>query len=341
MPSPRPRHHVSALPLHLVLALSAAGCGPAGPGDDPGRHHRGAPEGRAPVVLALPTASCELGAADAVALVAMEDGVALGRTASGPAPGLVVTRHRGAGCALAPAAGPPTAVHALLDADEAGNVYAFPRATTEPGVVSTLPEGSGDYSVGVVVRIDPHGRVSKVLEAGRGIWRFGVSPGGGAFFTTSCGPTGIFVAGSDPLQPVMTPPQTQWQSSGSALTDDHTLWSLGSSTCDKNHPVGPGCGHPLVRSTPAGSRELGFAETDFGDGPERTDLVRCGGRVCGVAASAVVVWDHEGAVARTITARALGVRPGERIAQVAGNRRGVYVLLHDGERGRLSFTPLR
>lgn len=272
---PRSRRRLSALSLPVSLTLWVAGCGLAGPGEDPGRVHGD------PVLQASSTAACDLPAArDAVALFATEGGVTL---AMGPGAeraagadqgeGAVARRYEGASCALTPDGSAAVAVHQLLDADERGGIYAFPRATSEPGVLSTLAPGSfRGYSDGEVVRVDREGRVSQVVVAPRGIWTFGTSPGGGAFWSSSCGPTGIFVTGSAPPRAVMEAPPTRW-SDGGVLTDDRTLWSIGG-------------GQVLVRSTAEGSRELASAAVDLGAGAEGTHLVRCGQRVCGVAEAA-------------------------------------------------------
>lgn len=329
------------LSMSLSLALTSAGCGLPIPADSPGREHASSTD--VLPVRQSPLVSCDLAGLDAaVALLASADGVALGFTErSGPEPGTVVRRYRGAGCALSPDGSAPLAVHALLDADDHGNLYAFPRATTAPGVVSTVPPGGSVISsISVVVRIDPAGGSTSVVEAGRGIWSFGISPSGGTFWSTACGPTGIFTVDNPPLRSVMKPPATRWQTLGAVLTGNDTLWSLDSYRCNLGLAAGPACGQPLVRSTPAGDRTVAATGLAGAADDVPVALSRCGARLCGASPGEIVVWGDDGAVVKTLTATDLGIRRGEQVVKVSGNRHGLYVLLGTGARNRLLFVPL-
>lgn len=337
---PRYRSTLSrALFLAPVLALSATGCGQ--PDDEPGRDHAGLASLAGRVTHPAP---CSLVAADsAVALFATEDGIALGLAdPSDPETGAVVRRYRGSGCALSPDGSAPAAVRRLLDADARGNLYAFPRESSTPGVISTFPpDYPGGSSEGVVVRIDAAGRASAVVSASRGIWTFGVSPSGGTFWSTACGPTGIFATGSRPLREVMPPPATGWERSGAVLSDDSTLWSSGGYACSQGQPQ-QDCGYKLVRSTPSGDQVVGKTDLNLGadKGSESPGLVRCGARLCGVTSSAIGVWSSDGEEVHRFDALELGVRTGERITRVTGNRHGLYALIGSEGASRLVFVPL-
>ncbi len=331
-PSPR-------LTLCFSLALCAVACGSSHPDDAPGRLPAASHAG-----TASPTTrwdACPLAGLDAaVTVLATADGVAMASAgAGGSDANLVVVRYRGAGCALA-AAGTPLAVYALLDADARGNLYAFPAATTAPGVASTLPPDElFPTRDSLVVRINPAGQATQVVKAGRGIWRFGVSAAGGTFWSTACGPTGIFAMASEPLRPVLSPPSTRWQA-GAVLTTDTTLWSVASPGCSPDTPAGRPCGYPLFRTTPQGDQVVGRVALDFTDDSQRAALFRCGERLCSVASRTITLWDDEGAALRTAFSAELGLREDEQIVHVSSNAHGIYVLLHSADGQRLLFSPL-
>lgn len=179
----------------------------------------------------------------------------------------------------------------LLDADDDGNLYVFPAGKRDS----------------VVARLSADGAQTTVIEAGRGIWSFGISPQGRAFWSTACGPTGIFEYPGTPLKTALAPPDTLWGSQPAVLTGDRTFWSVK-------------YGDVLVRTTPQGSAELG---------PVRSArLARCGAHVCGVLPGQVTEWDEHGEVLRTVPA------PGStEVLDVTGSSDGLYLLL-DGPEGR-------
>lgn len=268
-----------------------------------------------------------------VALVASEAGLAVAW--SGASEGAVrVQRLRGAGCALEPA-GDPVAAGALLDADDAGRVYVFPAASDEPGLVSTMLPG--EYPGSMVARVDAAGRVVKLLPAGRGIWGFGIAPGGDALWVSACGPNGIFSVEGEAVVPSLLAPNTLWHE-GSVLTDAGTLFSLGYQTCAWDAPLTERCGFELVRTTAEGSTALGSTIADFGAGGERATLSRCGSRVCGVYTEGVRIWTQDGGVVATLDRAALGAVEGEHVEAASGNSSGVYVLLQGERTARVVFT---
>jgi hypothetical protein len=267
------------------------------------------------------------------ALVAGDAGVVFAvRAAGGEDPALRVLRARGEGCELVVDEDTPIAAGALLDVDERGNIYVFPAEAPDPGVVSTMLPG--EYPESMVARVDPANRVAKLLPAGRGIWGFGVAPEGDALWVSACGPSGIFALTVEGVTPSLEPAQLP-----GVLSDAWTFWSVGVRTCEPTEALTPACGFALVRTTPAGSEELGTTIVDLGAGFEQATLARCGANVCGWVAGGVIVWGAGGEPLRTITAEDALARPGERVAQVSGNARGIYVLLR-GERGaRVVFVP--
>ncbi len=291
-----------------------------------------------PDLAALPARSCVVPVpTGVVSLGASADGLAFAVTADG-ADGspLLVYRAHGEGCELAADERAPVAVSELLDVDDLGNLYVFPAEPGSTGATSTmLPD---ETPGGMVASVDLDGRVTKLLSAGRGIWAFGVAPAGDALWVTACGPTGIFASAD--MTPTLPPPDTLWEQLPSVLTDEQTFWSVAAGTCDDAEPVHPGCGHALVRTTPAGSEALAPTIVDLGAGFEQAELARCGAHVCGVVSQGLLVWDHDGAVLRTISASDTLARPDERIAQVSGNHHGVYVLLQSEHATRVVFVPL-
>ena len=320
----------SAFPLLPLLLMSLLACG------HPLAEERATGDLRTESQrLALTT--CEVpGSSAVVRLAATRDGVVFA-VAGSEGKGIELERHAGLGCDLHRDRSPQVAVGALLDADDHGNLYAFPRASSAPGVVSTLLEkGSAE---GMVVKVDASGQVSKLVSAGRGIWSFGVSAEGGSFWVTSCGPTGIFSTASQPLEPAIESPQTLWAQRPSVLTGDRTLWSVGVRTCGWDEKLSPSCGFALVRTTSEGSRDVGTTVVDVGAGFEEAKLARCGKQVCGILSSAVLVWDDGGRVVQTIRPSDFPMFDSERIAQISGNAHGVYFLL-DGRAGtRVVFVP--
>lgn len=326
------------LTLCFAQAVGIAGCGSTHPEDAPGRLQA---EGR--VGTAVTTTrwdACPLAGLDAaVTALATPDGIAVASAAAGSQDaGAVVVRYRGLGCALAPA-GTPLAVYELLDADAPGNLYAFPAAAA-PGAASTLPPGEHTPARdGMVVRISPAGQATQVVQAGRGIWMFGASAAGGAFWSTACGPTGIFAMASEPPRSVLSPPETSWQWAGAVLTADSTLWSLASPGCGTGSPDGPPCVRPLVRTTPAGDRAVGTIAIDIAADSGRAALFRCGERLCGVASQTITLWGDDGAALRTAGKDELGLRAGEQIVRASSNPHGIYVLTRSPDGQRLLFNP--
>ena len=280
--------------------------------------------------------ACALsGSGTLVDLVASEAGLA-GAWAGAPGGDVRIQRLRGEGCALEPV-GRPLAAAALLDADDLGRVYVFPAESTEPGVLSTmLPD---EYRGSMVARVDAAGQVIKLLPAGRGIWGFGVSPRGDALWVSACGPTGIYSVAGETVDASLAPPATLWQE-GSVLTGPETLFSVGYQTCAWDAPLSEGCGLALVRTTAAGSTEVGSAVADLGAGAERATLSRCGaGRVCGLLSEGIRIWDELGAVVATFDRAALALSPDEHPAAATGNASGVYVMAQSEASSRVVFVP--
>lgn len=329
---------LALLAFAVPMAL-AAGCDLVPPDGEAGRGHGDALAAAPPCEVA----GVALGGShdDVATLLVTESGVALGRSRqAGLDPGIVAERYRGAGCALA-LAGRPTAVHVLLGADNQGRLYGFPRGSRAPDVVSTLPpERAGSWSEGVVVRIDTAEQVTKVLEAGRGIWSYGVSPSGGMFFASSCGPTGVFALDGAGRPPLMALPNTRWDSDGAIFTDDDTLWSLGHPSCDAALFGAGRCGDPLVRTTRDGDRAVADAAAGAPSGGARPVLARCGEHLCTTTPGAVVLFDRDGGTAARLDATAFGLRPGERLVLSSGNRDGVYALVRGEGGARLTYAPL-
>ena len=281
-----------------------------------------------------PRRSCVVAApAGVVSLVAGAAGVAFAVEDDGA---VLVHRMRGEGCALV-ADGALVAAGELLDVDDAGNLYVFPAGATSPDVVSTmLPD---EYPGSMVARVGLDDSVSKLLDAGRGIWEFGVTPAGDGLWASACGPSGIFSVKGDAVEAAMAAPDTLWGQMPSVLADLRTFWSVGVRTCDPGDALTPECGYALVRTTPAGSEDVATTVVDFGAGFEQAILSRCGAHVCGTVAGGVTVWDRAGRVVRTITlADALGVS-GEGFVQATGAAGGVYVLLRGDGGGRVVFVP--
>lgn len=308
----------------VALALALAACG-----GSPMQDAAGAGE------ASQASEPCDVDApAGVVAMQASEHGLALAVTSES---GLRVQRMEGAACDLTADGTKPVAAGTLLDFDNAGNLYVFPAAAGAPDEVSTWLEDGGADSV--VEKVDLNGKVSPMVHAGRGIWAFGMAPEGPTFLVTACGPTGIFSGQEPDFSTVLTPPDTLWNGMPSVLTDAHTLWSVGYLTCSPTEPASPDCGYALTRTTPEGSEELGPTLMDFGKGYEQGALARCGTRVCGLFASGVVQWNAQGALERTLAPADLGAEPGARILQVAGNAKGLYLLLEGKAGNRVVYVP--
>lgn len=273
--------------------------------------------------------------ADVEAVAASASGVVLAVPAED---GLLLRRMFGRGCALIAGDVAPIAAGELLDLDDLGNLYVFPAEAVTAGAVSTMLPG--EYPGSMVARVDREGRVSKLLSAGRGIWSFGVTPGGDALWVTACGPNGIFEIEGDVVTASMTPPETLWEQHPAALTDAETFWSMGYRTCEPGAALSPDCGYALVRSTPAGSVDVDTTIVDLGGGYEQAELVRCGPHVCGRVAAGVVVWNDAGERLRTLTRGELLASPGEQVVRVTGDARGIYALLRGESGGRVVFVPL-
>jgi hypothetical protein len=251
---------------------------------------------------------------------------------------LIVQRSHGAGCDLSTEGESKFAAGGLLDTDDLGNLYIWPAKSTHTGVRSTMLRDTFESLGSTLMKVDLSGHVSELVYAGRGIWDFGVSPGGDAIWVTACGPTGIFSVAPSGLTLSLPPPDSLWQQMPSVLTSASTFWSVGVRTCFPPADVTPSCGFALVRTTPDGSENVGTTLIDFGAGFEQATLVRCGSRVCGVFTSAVVIWDAEGRVVRTITSDDVSALDSEHIAQVTGNDRGVYLLLRSDTGSRVVFV---
>lgn len=321
------------VPVVAVLAaLSSAGCAAPGGGDETGA---GAGE---PGNGALAGACIVAAPEGVVSLAASDRGVVFAVGAGGP--DLVVQRTHGEGCDLATDGEVPIAAAALLDVDDLGNVFVFPARADGRGIVSTMLPEFPEIRSGVVVKVDAAGGVSERVSAWRGIWSFAVSPEGGTFQVTACGPTGIFAMAGSGLHVSIPPPQTLWEQMPCALSNDRTLWSVGFRTCGVSEAITPACGYALVRTTPEGSQEVGTTVVDFGAGFEQGTLARCGANVCGLFTSGVVIWDAEGKVLRTLVPGDVSARPDERIAQVSGNHYGIYLLLQNEGGARVVFVPM-
>jgi hypothetical protein len=311
----------------FVMLVMCVGCGVSAvevPSPAPSSAGRDPAAGEPPLAVVRaageppdlePLTACEALPADAAAIVATRFGLVVS-TESGE-----LRRYSGQGCLLE-LEGARAKVGRLLDADDEGNVYFFPA-------------GAADSTV---ARLEPTGSSSQVLYAGRGIWSFGVSAQGGAFWSSACGPTGIFVYPSSPLVTALAAPPTLWDQRPSVLTDDRTFWSVGVRTCGPAEALSPACGFALVKTTPEGSRELGTTIVDLGAGFEPARLAKCGSRggarVCGVVPTGVVVWDAGGAIVRTLRAPRSA-----RVLSVAGNAFGFYLLVEAAGGRGLYFTP--
>jgi len=195
--------------------------------------------------------------------------------------GATLQHYTGEACALK--ADGVTANGALLDADDRGNAYIFP--------------GGDD---GQLAQVDAQGHSTLLVYAPRGIWTFGVSPGGETYSITACGPNGLFSTqdqspafSSDALLPgVLTGPQTLWWQ----RYPDH-----------------------LVRTTPDGDTLLGTTHAT---------LMRCGPNACGRDDRTVTVFNDDGSV------RELVELP-EGAMEASASSSGVYATAPDG----LHFTP--
>jgi hypothetical protein len=318
---------ISALSLLAVVSLVGCGVQPLSHDDN--------------VTRAAARDTCTLDVPSRLdTVLAHDDGVAVATD------GLVQRMH-GAGCDLTPW-GAPVAAHALLDVDDAGNLYVFPAeaptgaahgAGAVAGAIGTMLDG--EYPESMVARVDAHATstddVYKLLDAGRGIWGFGVSPAGDALWSIACGPSGVFDVTSDG---VTSSSLAAPVNAGGVLTGAGTFWSVAAPTCTS--PVQGGCAAALVRSTLEGDVDVGTTTIDFGEGVEQGALARCGERVCAVFPNGVVVWDDAGAIVRQLTRDDL-TASNELIAAVTGNRHGLYVTLRGIRCGqaRVVFVPLR
>lgn len=236
-------------------------------------------------------------------------------------------RTRGAGCALEPV-GRPVAATAVLDVDGAGALHVLPAtAAADEGALATRGEDVG-WNHDVVIRVGGDDGLSEIVEAGRGIWGYGVAPSGETMWVTACGPTGIFTVASAGREVALSSPSTLWQQHPSVLTDDGTFWSVGGRTCNPGEPLDASCGHALVRTTAAGSDDVGATLLDVGGADlQQGVLSRCGDGVCVTGSEVVVVHDAAGAVRATITAATLGATDDEIIQSASGTADGVYVVL--------------
>lgn len=265
-------------------------------------------------------------------------GVVLAHLPAGTDGSTVLVEHAtGRGCDLALDQALPVATSGLSDVDLEGNLYVYPSSEEHvAGAVSTwMPDA---IPSGMIVKVDRARNVTEIVEAGRGIWSFGIAPEGGTLWVTACGPTGIFAITPDGLEEAMVAPPTLWQQFPAVLADATTFWSVGVRNCGYGAPDDPSCAYALVRSTPEGSHDVGTTLVDFGAGYEQASLARCGGRACGIFESGVVVWNEEGAVAERLTLTDLGARPGEQITGLSGTADGLYVVLRAETASRVVFA---
>jgi hypothetical protein len=306
----------SSRDLFLALSAAAASACTLAPGD---------PQ---PVAQALTT--CVVPTSGVVELKASARGLVV---ASGSGTDVAVQRLEGTGCDLA-ASGPLMVAESLLDVDDLGNLYVFPSDQAGRCLRSTMPAGERR---GIVAVVGENEAPRKLLDAGRGIWTFGVSPSGDALWVTACGPNGIFAIGADGVTEAMAAPDTLWEQRPAVLTDARTFWSVGDVACSRTEPLAS-CGLSLVRATPEGSEPFGSIVADHGDGPVEAELARCGSSVCGVYPRAVTVWNEWGAEELTITLEDVGATEVERFAAATGNDAGIYVLLTGGLDSRVVFV---
>lgn len=243
-----------------------------------------------------------------------------------------VLRAQGTGCELT--SSEPVIAGVLLDLDDRGAVYVLPREADAPGVIGTTQDDSPLSAM----KVDATGVVSRVIGTGRGLWSFGVSPGGDTMWASACGPTGIFETASAGKVARLPAPDTLWEQRASVLTDDGTFWSVGVHQCGEA-PVTPACAFGLVRTRGDGSRELGTTLLDFGAGYEEAELARCGHTVCGATPRGVVTWDEEGRLTKQWGLPELEAHEGERVTAVTGTDRGLYVTLEGPAGARLRFVP--
>lgn len=326
----------------LLAALPCAGCATVHHDDD--REIAGEDD---PSPAAAPLDVCIVDApAGTETLRASERGVVFFvRTAVRSEDGVAFTaqRARGHGCDLA-LDQPVLAVEGVFDLDDRGAVYARPAAPSYPGPVST--ERPGATSRGSAMRIDEAGAITELFAASRGLDDFGVAPGGDAMWVgpcPGCGTPGIYAAadapvGAETVPLVEAPPLEEGRLRG-VLTDGDTFFSIGPSTCAPSEPVVPSCGRGLVRTTAAGSAEVGSTIRDLGHGFEQAQLRRCGAEVCGVFPSAVVVWTGAGEERMHVTRDDLLAGSAEGIFDAAGSSEGVYVVLQsDTGSARIAFV---
>ncbi len=284
--------------------------------------------------------SCVVAAPSNVSsLVASERGVVFATAMAGMEnPTFLLQRTVGIGCDLSAVGQMPIAAASLLDVDDAGNVYVFPARTQDPALLSTMLPDFFEGRASTAAKVDLANNISEVVYAGRGIWNFGVSPKGTSLWVTACGPTGIFSVTESGLVETLTPSDSLWQQMPSVLADDRTFWSVGVGTCHGTQGITPDCGFALVRTTNNGSENVGTTLVDVGKAFEQTTLSRCGALVCGVLDSAVVLWDADGQVMRTITLGDVSALPTELIAMASGNQYGVYLLLRSDAGSRVVFV---
>ncbi len=267
-------------------------------------------------------------------IVATSRGVVVARPATLEEPSVVAHRYTGIGCALTPV-GMPIAFSELVDADDLGNVYGYPRGTIEAGVLPTQEALNGDFHESVV-RVEPSDDISTGVEAPRGIWGFGVSADASTFWARACGPEGVFVNDGSLAQAFESP--AQWGLEPNVLTDDGVLWSVGYSTCH-TEPLSPDCGSRLTRTSDIGDEVLSSLVIDLGYGYQVPTLARCGQKLCGFLGGGIVVWNESGELLRTLGLADIGAAEDEFAVQVTGNQHGLYVLLFGQGRQRVRFLP--
>ncbi len=211
------------------------------------------------------------------------------------------SRLTGKGCALEPSPiATSLAGQRLLDMDDSGALY-----TANEGYWNT------------VTRTSLAGEESTVINAGRGIWSFGISGDGGRFVSSACGPTGIF----DRDDATFTPLYDMAGAEGGVLINGGDAY------------ISVDWTGTVVISDAEGSRVVD------GVNAEGARLARCGDAACLFDDERVVIVDDDGVF--VASAAVLGVNDGDRIAAVgaADHHEGLYLLVRaDGAYDRVVYA---
>ena len=204
-----------------------------------------------------------------------------------------LTLLAGHGCDLTQQ--PDGSASGFLDIDDRGAVYhandGYWTTTTR-----TQLDGSSDI----------------IVSAGRGIWTFGVSADGGRFYSSACGPTGIFATDDQTHAPVLPmPTHGGWHNAGGVLAGD-VFFSLGDDGA-------------LVRTDHSGDSIVDGVHTSG------ATLHRCGNADCLAFADHVVIVEADGSSV-LVDRDTLGLADDDVIDSVAAQYAdiGLYVLVaHD------------